>query len=137
MDWFGRYGEWIHRTSILVDSWLQCLDFNSIESWVEYKLAQNIDSLDKELGLEREGELCELSANVNFELATNTLDQLFDLVFWVFASASACTMSNEIGNWAISDILLSATSLDQNSDSYLLYFYPVCPPTQLSEATLT
>ena len=64
-----------------MDSWLQCLDFNSIESWVEYKLAQNIDSLDKELGLEREGELCELSANVNFELATNTLDQLFDLVF--------------------------------------------------------
>ena len=87
----------VHRRGPLVDGWFDCFHLHCIVSGVQYDLGQKVDCLGQLGRVEGESKLSQFAANLNLQLATDTFDDLLDLVFGVFASAIAGGVSSEVG----------------------------------------
>ena len=90
---------------------------NGIIFRLQNNLRKQLNSLGKEFALEWKSELRDLSLDLDVKLTSKRIDQLINLILWIFFSAIQSPVGNEVGGWTIGEVFLSTSSLDNNSDA--------------------
>ena len=135
MNWFSGNGVGIHGWGSAVDWSLESFVLNWVVVRFQDYLGEKFDSLGYELRLEGKSELGYLSVNPDVELTSEGIHQLVYFVFWVFFCAVQSSMGCEVGDWAVGDVLLTTSCLDNDCDAEYMVRYDGCPPTHDSEQT--
>ena len=120
-----------------MDGSLKSFMFNCIVVGFQDDLWEKFDSLRYELRLERKSELGYLSVDLDIELTSERIHQFVYFVFWVFFCAIQSSIGCEVGDWAVWDVFLTTSCLDNDCDAEYMVRYDGCPPTHDSEQTLT